>query len=219
MATFSDYCAILARHYSASSSRTIVRMALRRTGLREDELDAQRDLRGFVRELQRGMELFAASTTVRRLCTQELEALVAQGTAAASPSGESTAEINQPILHEGNIVDARVRARGLAADLGFGRTDQVKVATIVSELARNIYHYAGKGEIIVRPREEPRRGLVIEARDEGPGIADVEAILGGAYRSRTGLGLGLIGCKNLTDEFSIDTAPGRGTRVIACMYR
>lgn len=218
MANFSDFCAILARHYSASSSRTIVRMALRRTGLREDDLDGKRDLRGFVRELQRGMELFAASTTVRRLCTQELEALLAPATGASTPA-ESSTEVSQPILHEGNIVDARVRARGLAADLGFGRTDQVKVATIVSELARNIYHYAGKGEIIVRSREEPRRGIVIEARDDGPGIADVDAVLGGSYRSRTGLGLGLMGCKNLTDEFSIDTAPGKGTRVVACMYR
>lgn len=218
MASFSEICAILARHYSASSSRTIVRMALRRTGLREDDLSGQRDLRSFVRELQRGMELFAASTTVRRLCTQELEALLSQG-AGGSAHAESVGEITMAIVHEGNIVDARVRARGLAADLGFGRTDQVKVATIVSELARNIYHYAGKGEIIVRSREEPRRGIVIEARDDGPGIADVDAVLGGSYRSRTGLGLGLMGCKNLTDEFSIDTAPGKGTRVVACMYR
>ena len=123
------------------------------------------------------------------------------------------------IIDESHIVEARTKARAMAAEIGFSRTEQVKVATIASELARNIYYYAGLGVISIKRLESPQRGIEIEARDEGPGIDDVDSLLAGSYRSRTGLGLGLIGCRNLSNEFTIDTGPGLGTRVNARMYR
>ncbi|MEZ4379748.1 MAG: anti-sigma regulatory factor [Nannocystaceae bacterium] len=216
MATFADICAVLGRHYSASSARTIARMAVRRIGAREHTISTLRDHDALLLELRRGMDLFAASATARRLCVRQLEALFDR------EGGEESVEVQDfevAIVDESHIVEARTKARSMAAEIGFGRTQQVKVATVVSELARNIYHYAGTGVIAARRIDGARPGVVIEARDEGPGIADVESILAGAYRSRTGLGLGLIGCKNLSDELTIDTAPGEGTRVKVKMYR
>ena len=162
------------------------------------------------------MDLFSTSPSARRLCTRQLEELLTGG---GPLTPQLPAHFEVAIVDESHIVEARTRARAMAQELGFSRTEQVKVATIVSELARNIYHYAGTGVIAVERLSEPQRGISIEASDEGPGIADVEAILSGSYRSRTGLGLGLIGCRNLTDELTIDTAPGKGTRVKARMYR
>jgi len=216
MASFADICAVLGRHYSAASARTIGRMAVRRVGAHEHAIAQLRDMRPLLRELKRGMDLFSTSPVARRLCISQLEELLIGGGTLA-PLLPAHFEVS--IVDESHIVEARTRARAMAQELGFSRTEQVKVATIVSELARNIYHYAGTGVIAVQRLEEPQRGISIEARDEGPGIADVESILAGSYRSRTGLGLGLIGCRNLTDELTIDTAPGKGTRIKARMYR
>ncbi|MCA9636218.1 MAG: anti-sigma regulatory factor [Myxococcales bacterium] len=190
-------------------------MAITRIGVREHALEGLSDTGPLLRELHRGLDLFSVSPTARRLCQEQLDGLLG-GKRAGAVGG---AEIRVTIVDETHIVEARTRARALAVELGFGRTDQVKIATVVSELARNIYHYARTGQIRVIRSDAPRRGIVVEASDDGPGIADVELILSGSYRSRTGLGLGLIGCRNLMDEFAIDTAPGEGTRVRASMYR
>jgi len=219
MVTFADICAVLGRHVSSSSARTIARMAISRLGLREYGLEALAETGPLLRELQRGLDLFSVSPSARRLCQDQLATLLAGGGAPTEGGVVVVGEVLVTITDESHIVEARTRARALAGEVGFSRTDQVKIATVVSELARNIYHYARTGVIRVARTDVPRRGVVVEARDEGPGIADVESILAGAYRSRTGLGLGLIGCRNLMDEFSIDTAPGAGTRIRATMYR
>ncbi|MGE0711876.1 MAG: anti-sigma regulatory factor [Planctomycetota bacterium] len=112
-----------------------------------------------------------------------------------------------------SIQVARVTGSRLATRLGFGAVRTTKVATAVSELARNVVMYAGQGSADFHVRRHPAPELVIEVSDQGPGIADIEAILGGGYRSRTGLGMGLRGVVAIADEFHVDTAPGRGTRV------
>lgn len=96
----------------------------------------------------------------------------------------------------------------------FGSTDCVRLATAASELARNIYVYAKEGDLTLTILEDGgTHRFEILAEDQGPGIANLEAILAGHYVSRTGLGRGLAGTKVLLDEFSIETAPGAGTRI------
>lgn len=115
---------------------------------------------------------------------------------------------------------ARHAARDLCARLGFSHAEAVKAATVVSELARNIVVYAGKGEIAVAPwTNHAHSGIEIRASDQGPGIPHLDVILSGRYRSRTGLGLGILGAKRLAREFEISAAPGRGTHVIARLAR
>nr|WP_246351461.1 anti-sigma regulatory factor [Deinobacterium chartae] len=111
---------------------------------------------------------------------------------------------------ERRVVEARQRAKEIAERLGFGRLDQTRVATAVSELARNAFRYAGGGEVHY-DLEGP--ALVIIVEDRGPGIGDLEAVLAGDYHSTTGMGVGLIGTRRLMDDFRIEARPGGGTRV------
>ncbi|MBL9040448.1 MAG: anti-sigma regulatory factor [Myxococcales bacterium] len=120
--------------------------------------------------------------------------------------------------NEAALVLARRSAITLAAKLGFGPVERTKVATAVSELARNIVMYAKVGEVRLSVVTSPRIGLAIEARDSGPGIPDVDKVLSGGFRSKTGLGMGLRGVKNIAQEFAVQSAPGQGTRVRAVFY-
>lgn len=118
------------------------------------------------------------------------------------------------IRTEGDVVEVRKRVREEANRLGFGITDVTRVVTAASELARNIYMYAGSGVMIWRRLESPNgEGLELVFIDHGPGIADREQALQKGYSTSGGLGLGLPGAKRLLDEFEIESAPGRGTRI------
>jgi signal transduction histidine kinase len=127
------------------------------------------------------------------------------------------------IRFEQDVVLARQRARELARSLGFAGQVQTSIATAVSEIARNAFRYAGGGRLFFHVLTEPhpadsRRALqtfVIEIRDTGPGIANLEEILAGRYRSKTGMGLGLVGTQRLVDRFSISSVPGNTTVTLA----
>ena len=119
-----------------------------------------------------------------------------------------------------DLVPARAQARALAERLGFSRTDATLIATAISEIVRNIVVHVGQGEIEFRPVENgPRRGLVVIAHDDGPGIRDVEAALRDGYAGRGGLGLGLPGARRLMDDFDVVSQPGRGTTVTMTKWR
>ena len=119
-----------------------------------------------------------------------------------------------PIEVDADVVTARQRARELAAGLELTSTDQTLLATAISEVARNITAYAGEGEVTLRVLREPgREGIEVVARDEGPGIADVELALQDGYTTGNGLGLGLPGARRLVDDFQLDTAPDAGTTI------
>jgi serine/threonine-protein kinase RsbT len=113
-----------------------------------------------------------------------------------------------------DIVTARQRGRDLAASIGFTRTDQTLIATAISEVARNILAYAQRGEVVLRIIEDVgRRGILIEARDRGPGIVDVELALRDGYSTGNSLGLGLPGSRRMMDDLTVDTELGTGTTV------
>jgi serine/threonine-protein kinase RsbT len=129
-------------------------------------------------------------------------------------------EIRIPVTSDSYLVPARAEGRALALELGFSRTDATLIATAISEVARNIVVHVGSGEILMRPvKEDARYGIVVIARDRGPGIRDVEAALGHGYTGRGGLGLGLPGARRLMDEFHIDSNSGSGTTVTMTKWR
>ena len=118
------------------------------------------------------------------------------------------------IRSDGDIVTARQQGRSLAAAIGFTATDATLIATAISELARNIVMYAGQGEVMMHSVEiAHRKGIVIGARDRGPGIRSIEDALRDGYSTSGGLGLGLPGVKRLMDEFAIESELGQGTMV------
>lgn len=128
-------------------------------------------------------------------------------------------EVAVPITSDRDIVDARQAGRSLASELGLSPTDATLVATAISEVARNIIEYAGKGEValaIVNVRG--REGVCVIARDSGPGIEDLDLTL--RDESPTGRPrMGLAGARRLMDEFEITTEEGKGTTVTMMKWK
>ena len=129
-------------------------------------------------------------------------------------------QVRVPIASDGDIIVARQKGRALAAELGFSPTDVVRIATAISELARNVLSYAARGEIRLEPVNSRNRcGIAIVASDAGPGIADVEQAMQDAFSTSGGLGLGLPGVRRLMDDFKIESTVGQGTTVSATKWR
>ncbi len=131
-----------------------------------------------------------------------------------------TGTIRVPINSDVDIVKARQSGREAAAQAGFSLTDMSLIATAISELARNILRYAKHGEIVISHDDNSgKQGIVVVARDEGPGIRSIEQALQVGFSTSGGLGLGLPGVRRLTDEFEISSKPGRGTVVTIKKWR
>jgi serine/threonine-protein kinase RsbT len=123
------------------------------------------------------------------------------------------------IRSDADIIRVRQQARALAKELGFSVSDLTLITTALSELARNIVEYAHQGEIILSQiRRGEHCGLVILARDTGPGIADIERAMQDGYSTGKGLGLGLPGARRLMDEFEITSGLNQGTTVKATKW-
>ena len=119
------------------------------------------------------------------------------------------------ITSEHDVVLARQRARQVSGLLGFDMQDQARIATAVSEIARNACRYGGGGKVdfVLEGATAPQL-LIVRIRDKGKGIADLNLILSGNYRSQTGMGLGILGARRLMDQFEIRSRPGEGTDVV-----
>ena len=118
---------------------------------------------------------------------------------------------------DGDIVVARQSGRELAEQIGCSATDATLVATAISEVARNIVTHAGRGEIVIHAvygdsHDDP--AIEIVARDEGPGIVEVDRAMQDGFSTGPGLGLGLPGARRLMDEFEITSEVGQGTTVV-----
>src|SRR6201985_1775110 len=122
--------------------------------------------------------------------------------------------VTVPIESDTGVVTVRQQAHRIAELLGFERQDQTRIATAVSELARNAFSYAGGGraEFILDPTPSPQ-AFHIRISDKGQGIADVQSILDGQYRSKSGMGLGILGARRLMHHFTIESKAGKGTVV------
>ncbi|HEY7790199.1 MAG TPA: anti-sigma regulatory factor [Vicinamibacterales bacterium] len=124
------------------------------------------------------------------------------------------------IRSDSDIVTARQQGRMLAVELGLAGTDAALVATAISELARNIVMYAGRGQILLRPAENGGRpGVNVVASDDGPGIVDIEQAMQLGYSTSGSLGLGLPGVRRLMDEFEVISEVGKGTRITVTKWK
>jgi serine/threonine-protein kinase RsbT len=123
------------------------------------------------------------------------------------------------VRNEWDIVSARQLGRTMAKELGFGNVDQARITTAISELARNIYLYAGRGKICIEPIDQlGKKGLRIVAIDNGPGIREIRKVMEDGYTTSGGLGAGLPGVKRLMDEFSIESTVDVGTEISATKW-
>jgi serine/threonine-protein kinase RsbT len=119
-----------------------------------------------------------------------------------------------------DVVRMRQAVRQHADALGFGLVDQTKLVTAASEIGRNTIVHGGGGNVRIEPwTDTTRRGLTLTFSDRGPGIPDVEQALKDGYTTGNGLGLGLGGARRLSNEFHIDSRPGKGTTVMLRRWR
>lgn len=170
-------------------------------------------------ELENSVRLFARSGAPELVaaCSRALHGETATEERRDPGRTAKTLEIQQ----EKDIATARLEAWSEAVRIGLSKFTSVKVATAVSELARNIVFYAEKGKVELRTSTDAHGArLQIVASDKGPGIepARLTEIFEGTYRSTRGMGKGLMAVKKLVDEFHLDTAPGRGT-VVTCVFK
>jgi serine/threonine-protein kinase RsbT len=128
-------------------------------------------------------------------------------------------EILVPVSSDADVVEAREKGRELSARLGFSSIDLTLIVTAISEVARNILLYANEGEILLRLEQQDGQGrIVVVARDEGPGIPDVDMAMRDSYSTGNGLGLGLPGARRLMDEFEISSEVSKGTTVVMAKW-
>jgi serine/threonine-protein kinase RsbT len=196
---------ILERYMSRVNARGLVARALQERGLSERTLKRE-DLVKCSPALRRGIELFVSP----RIQAEALDRFK-EFFRARSESSSCRVELKK----EADISTARAEARRMCENAGASAFAMQKVTTIVSELARNIVLYAQTGSIDLGFLNQDRKSqIVVKAVDSGPGIPNLNQILGGQYQSRTGLGKGLLGTKRLADTFHISTS-AQGTSITA----
>jgi serine/threonine-protein kinase RsbT len=135
-------------------------------------------------------------------------------------NSDADAEYCVPVASANDIVSARLQGRALAEKLGFSAGEATLVATAISELARNIVQYAGNGDIVLRSKVNgTRRGIVVVARDRGPGISDLKLAVRSGFSTSGGLGLGLPGVRRIVDDFEIVSSRQDGTTVTVTKWK
>lgn len=195
---------VLQRYLSKVNAHVALDRALGRIDLTPDRL-LERHVDNLVPQLERTLGLWVEPARLPELVAQ-LRQL-----------GSGQPRVEERIItiaSEADLSHARLQAREICQDLGAPALMRQKVVTLVSELARNIVLYAQRGQVELAPFHSPNKGILVRASDEGPGIVNLKEIMSGQYKSKTGMGMGLRGCKRLADRFDIETSSA-GTRIEA----
>ncbi len=204
-------------HLTPISANLVLGRACARCGVSPHSLSS-RHLRRLLTELAPLLAGYLSRSQARQ-ALQELRSL--ERTAGGNRGGRAGSS-GEPLVirvaHEDHIDRARSAALCLCRDQGMGNVDSVKVATVVSELSRNILQYADHGTITLIAINGARTGVRVVAEDQGPGIPHLRDVLDGRWRSRTGMGLGLLGSRRLMSSFDIQQEMNKGTRVTAEKY-
>lgn len=207
---------VLRRHLSAINAMAVMRVAEQRSGIDSGNVQ-ESDLPRLVGLVKSGLPMFIGTEAALARCLASLDEMTASKSAVGGHGPSPLLRLE--VMTENDVVAARMAGRRAALDIGFTESEQVRIATAISELARNIVSYAKRGSIEIRKLDGAELGIEIVARDNGPGIAKLDAILAGQYKSKLGMGLGLRGTKKLMDEMHVETALGIGTTVRVRKYR
>jgi serine/threonine-protein kinase RsbT len=202
----------LKQYFSAPIARALLTSTLRRAKMDGATL-ARQTIPDLITALERALPMYIADAGRRGECLGRLRKLGPPARPAEANGLPAASTVIQVVTAD-DVTNACEVGRDLARHVGFPDVQQTKIATAIAELARNILLYAISGEMRIVAIDAPRRGVEIAARDEGPGIKDLELVMVGHYRSRTGMGLGLRGSKRLMDTFEIETS-SMGTSVLA----
>ena len=211
-----EIIAMLSEFMTPITARSVLDLSIRWSRVDAANLGPH-DRERLLNEIRKGIRLYVADAGDQERCLKSLSKHLADGgNGTAHEPPEQIVSIS--IRAESDIVLARNEGRAICEEIGFTLALQIKVSTAISELARNIVLYTGGGQVVLKTVERPALGIEIIARDQGPGIENLDAVLSGRYDSETGMGMGLFGTRNLMDDFHIDSQPGRGTEVIVRKY-
>jgi serine/threonine-protein kinase RsbT len=200
----------LSQHLSQPNCRALIGACATVAGVAQSALTPDH-LPSIAAQVDRTFAVFGVHPDIKARCILNLR--------AAARRAEHRNETLILVTREGDVVTARNTGKDICRDLGFGEVAYVKAVTAISELARNILKYAGKGQIALRRLSGEREGIEIIATDQGPGIPDIELVLSPKYRSLSGMGVGLRGTRRLMDHFEINSQVGSGTTVILRKYK
>jgi serine/threonine-protein kinase RsbT len=191
-------------------ARAVLVSTVKASGLNLD-IPRTADVDRFLGRLAVGLHAHVREDQVRTQCLTRVRTTLAR----ACKSTELPSDITTIIRTEYDILAARKAGQDLCMASGFPVSIQIRVATAISELARNIAKYTSGGEVVVSIKAGDPMFVEVIARDNGPGISNVEQILRGEYVSKTGMGRGILGVKALMDEVEIESIPGKGTKITA----
>jgi serine/threonine-protein kinase RsbT len=209
--------AALNQYFSAPIAKALLTTTARRASLDVSALD-RAGIPQLLAALERTLPMYLADPSRRKECLDALWTLAPPASPDRSEPPASPAPVPSTVIHvrtPDDVVNACDAGRDICRRTRLTAVAETKVATAIAELARNLLQHAGSGEIRLTAIGPPRPGIEIAAVDRGRGIADVAAVMSNAYRSRTGMGMGLKGTKRLMDQFEITSAPGAGTTVVA----
>ncbi|MBN1962087.1 MAG: ATP-binding protein [Deltaproteobacteria bacterium] len=191
-------------------ARAILFSTVKASGL-NFEMPRGTDVDRFLNRLSVSLNAHMHDDKSRAQCLNRMRFLLLKAYKTTEVPNAITTLIN----NEYDILAARKSGQDLCMAAGFPASIQIRVATAISELARNIVKYTKGGEIVVSIKTGDPMSVEVIAKDNGLGINNIEQILNGEYISKTGMGRGLLGVKALMDELRIDTIPGRGTKITA----
>lgn len=197
---------VLSRYMSRLHADMALRRAIAKVGI-DPRLDDPRMYPQLAAALETSLRLFTSEA--------QIDSAIAELREVLAPDEPSSVRVE--LRSEADMSVARQAARTLAEKMGARSFETQKFTTVVSELARNIVQYAKRGEIEITPLSEGMRGLRVRAVDQGPGIENLQQILDGKYKSKTGLGKGIVGVRKMMDRFDI-ISDSSGTRVEVEMH-
>lgn len=197
---------VLSRYMSRMHADMALRRAVAKVGI-DARLEDQRMYPQLAAALETSLRLFTTESLVEQAVGDLREVL----------APEEPSAVKVELRSEADMSLARQAARNLAEKMGARSFETQKFVTVVSELARNIVEYAKRGEIELTPLSEGMRGLRVLAVDQGPGIPNLDEILEGRYKSKTGLGKGIVGVRKMMSRFDI-ISDANGTRVEVEMH-
>ncbi|MCP4197607.1 MAG: anti-sigma regulatory factor [Proteobacteria bacterium] len=195
-------------------SKSLMSLSMTTANVNASVMEPGDELRLF-RELEKGIRICLQNPADQNECIHTLSKILVPQTNVGLTRSRRT---EVPIINESDIVTARSLGRDMCKEIGFSPTDQVKLATAVSELARNIVQYGGRGRIVLTALNGTKPGLEVCAHNERPAIENVDFVLSGQYRSKIGIGRGLAETRNLVDDLDIQADAHNGTTVTARKY-
>ena len=198
----------LSHYLSELNSVALLSVCATSLRLRRDQLEPKH-LPAILAQVESSFDFFGVSPERRDRCLRSLRGL----DGAAKVGAVDDDDVTIPVEQEQDLLRARLAGKALCRRLGFTEIGTTKVMTAISELARNIFKYAGQGVIRIRRLTADGVGVQVIASDRGPGIPDVNKVLSPGFHSKTGMGRGLSGTRALMDSFDIQSRPGEGTIV------